>query len=124
MFLGCLLALGITFCSLAKWRKSKHNCSVLHKSSIEVLPLNLALNPPFCQTAVMCCPFFVILLLFLFVLYFIVKMSIPAIIKSPPTAIFQVNCSFRKKKDSANVIIMLPLSINAISETLPTFIAL
>jgi len=24
----------------------------MHKSSIEVLPLNLALNPPFCQTDV------------------------------------------------------------------------
>ena len=43
----------ITVCSLAKWRKSKHKCSILHKSSIEVLPLNLALNPPFCQTAVL-----------------------------------------------------------------------
>ena len=74
-----------------------------------------------------CCyvlPFFCHFVIISFVLYFIVKMSIPAIIKSPPTAIFQVNCSFRKKKDSANVIIMLPLSINAISETLPTFIAL
>ena len=40
-------------CSLAKWRKSKHKCSVLHKSSIEEPPLNLALNPPFCQTAVL-----------------------------------------------------------------------
>ena len=40
-------------CSLAKWRKSKHKCSVLHKSSIEELLLNLALNPPFCQTAVL-----------------------------------------------------------------------
>jgi REP element-mobilizing transposase RayT len=27
--------------------------SVLHKSSIEELNLNLALNPPFCQTAVL-----------------------------------------------------------------------
>ena len=42
----------LTVRSLAKWRKSKHKCSVLHKSSIEELPLNLVLNPPFCQTAV------------------------------------------------------------------------
>ena len=42
-----------TVCGLAKWRKSKHKCSVLYKSSIEELNLNLALNPPFCQTAVM-----------------------------------------------------------------------
>ena len=51
--------LHLTFCSLAKWRKSKHKCSVLHKSSIEELPLNLALNPPFCQTAVTCCVYFI-----------------------------------------------------------------
>src|SRR5699024_9622210 len=42
----------ITFRGLAKWRKSKHKCSVLHKSSIEELNLNLALNPPFRQTDV------------------------------------------------------------------------
>ena len=53
-FLLCrLLGLQVTGCSLAKWRKSKHKCSVLYKSSIEELPLNLALNPPFCQTAVL-----------------------------------------------------------------------
>jgi len=43
--------------SLAKWRKSKRKCSVLHKCSIEELPLNLALNPPFCQTACCLLPF-------------------------------------------------------------------
>ena len=50
-----------TFCSLAKWRKSKHKCSVLHKSSIEELLLILALNPPFCQTAVVRSFFFPLL---------------------------------------------------------------
>ena len=53
-----LLQLPLTFCSLAKWRISKHKCSILHKSSIEELNLNLALNPPFCQTAVTCCVVF------------------------------------------------------------------
>jgi len=47
------LNLPITVCSLAKWRKSKTKLSTLHKSSIEKLNLKLALNPPFCQTAVM-----------------------------------------------------------------------
>ena len=52
-FLLCrLLGLQVTVCSLAKWRKSKDKCSVLYKSSIEELLLILALNPPFCQTAV------------------------------------------------------------------------
>ena len=45
----------IPFSSLAKWRKSKPKCSILPKSSIEELPLNLALNPPFCQTVVSNC---------------------------------------------------------------------
>ncbi len=49
-----LLRLLLTFFGLAMWRKSKHKCSVLHKSSIEELPLNLALQPPYCQTDVSC----------------------------------------------------------------------
>ena len=53
----CLLRLHTTFCSLAKWRKSEHKSSILHKGSIEELNLNLALNPPFCQTAVSGCLF-------------------------------------------------------------------
>src|SRR5690554_8006026 len=55
LLMEVFLRLTVTFCSLAKWRKSKHKCSVLYKSSIEELPLNLALNPPFCQAAVTCC---------------------------------------------------------------------
>ncbi len=39
---------------LAMWRKSKHKCSVLHQRLIEELNLNLALQPPYCQTDVMC----------------------------------------------------------------------
>src|SRR5690606_34868832 len=51
--MSVVLQCPLTVCSLAKWRISEHKCSVLHKSLIEELPLNLALNPPFCQTAVM-----------------------------------------------------------------------
>lgn len=40
------------FCSLVKWRKSTDKCSVYYKSSIEILPLDLALNLPLCQNVV------------------------------------------------------------------------
>jgi len=49
MFVVSFVALPPTVCSLAKWRKSKLKCSVLYKSLIEELNLNLALNPPFLQ---------------------------------------------------------------------------
>lgn len=42
----------ITVYSLAKWRILEHKSSILHKSSIEELLLNLLINPPFCQTDV------------------------------------------------------------------------
>jgi len=48
---------GRTVYGLAMWRKSKHKSSVLHKSSIEELNLNLALQPPYCQTDVSGCGF-------------------------------------------------------------------
>ncbi len=41
--------------------------SVLHKCSIEELLLNLELNPPFCQTAVICRFLFIVNLFFYFV---------------------------------------------------------
>jgi hypothetical protein len=41
-----------TFCSLAKWRTLKNLLSILHCTSFENRMFNLALNPPFCQTAV------------------------------------------------------------------------
>src|SRR5690554_1075399 len=56
IFTRWVLLCRTTFRGLAKWRKSKHKCSVLHKSSIEELNLNLALNPPFCQTLVQATP--------------------------------------------------------------------
>ena len=50
----------IGFDGKAEWWKSKRKCSVLHKSSIEEISLNLALNPPFCQIAVMLSAFFLL----------------------------------------------------------------
>ena len=46
---GFLFYFGLTACSLAKWQKSKHKCSVLYKSSIEELNLNLAMNRHFAK---------------------------------------------------------------------------
>ena len=56
--------------------------------------------------------------------YFKVKIKRPTMINPPPSAIFQLNCSFKTIKDNSNVMIMLPLSINATCETLPILMAL
>jgi hypothetical protein len=63
-------------------------------------------------------------LLFLFSYYFQVSTSNPTIIQLAPTPTFQVNCSFKNKKDKVSVIKILALSIKATSETLPILMAL
>ena len=46
------LALPLTFRGFAMVGQSKHKSSILHKSSIEELPLNFAVSPHYCKTLV------------------------------------------------------------------------
>ena len=48
-----------TFRGFAMVGQSKHKFSILHKSSIEELPLNFAVSPHYCKTLVICSAFFV-----------------------------------------------------------------